>query len=1089
MDVYCWGSNSDYQLGLGGVEEMKIKQPTLNDFLANIMNVHSIILKSICCGSKHSMFLFDDGSVYTCGSNEYGQLGRDGPSSKPFIVSGFIEPFLKEKNGKPPFIKQIAASKYGSFALTYNGCIFQWGSLDTYRSGENHHQQIPTLLCGHSQWNENNAQTTTTTSNDKEKNGMMTKDIMISISHLSAGDAHLICLSDNGKLYGMGSNSHGQLGTGDTKNREICTPIESLSLLPIEMIACGARHSMILTTSGKVFAFGSNQHGQLGIGNCEDKIWPIKVKSLEKEIIIKIECGATHSMALNRNGELFTFGYGADGILGHGNTHSSQLPQMIKNKYEIVDCVGGNLHSAFVAKRKNDIELYVVGSNENGQLGLGSDHTNPTRKEEKHPKVLFSNRREEFMRSESVIGFRQEKRLRSSKPGSFIWRIFSAFHQSFLVMTKQYSLYNAIDELKVYVNLIDEKLIKKFVKSKEIDNFALIFSSVECINNSFLEKRIDRKPITKLNHGIDLQLAERLTFLLVDCDNDKLNELSAWLTKACNNISSSPPDLEALRIFLILPLFPVMSDGSRANILHQSFATTFSQLNENALRIIRYWYGMLEPIYYTKIISQFKNAIVYMLNARKPPARYPQSVVQKTLVKCLSLLKIIYEINQETKLVSYDTFYISELKDLINVPEDYGNWLNSIKMNENIFSFCQFSFVFDAAHKSLIIQGDAHIQMHNMIGQAIIRSPNYIEAEQAFLILYVSRENIVQDTITQLAKHPAENLKKPLHVAFRGEEAFDAGGVRKEFFLLLMQDLVDPKYGMFHCLEKNHCLWFIDVTFETSAMFELIGTTCGLAIYNSMIIHLPFPLALYKKLLKKSIILKDIKDLSTTLYSSFNHILNYDNKNDDFVDVLNLTYEVVRERFGAIETISLIDGKGSTTNSQRDVKYEDRQEYIDLYIDYLFNKSVKENYEAFERGFKRVCSADHILNLFQPNELMSLVVGNENFDWKLFEKCCEYDGGYTEQSTTIIHFWNVFRSLTLAEKKNFLLFLTGSDRLPIYGMKNYKIKIMKTGTSDDHLPVAHTCVNQLDLPDYETEEKLKNKLLTAISYHQGFALV
>ncbi len=113
------------------------------------------------------------------------------------------------------------------------------------------------------------------------------------------------------------------------------------------------------------------------------------------------------------------------------------------------------------------------------------------------------------------------------------------------------------------------------------------------------------------------------------------------------------------------------------------------------------------------------------------------------------------------------------------------------------------------------------------------------------------RDYIVQDTLNQLSKQKRDDLKKPLKVMFVNEDAYDAGGVRKEFFLLLLREILDPKYGMFAYYDETHTIWFNDQTFEEHDMYHLIGQICGLAIYNSIIIDLPFPLALYKKLLKE----------------------------------------------------------------------------------------------------------------------------------------------------------------------------------------------------------------------------------------------
>lgn len=70
-----------------------------------------------------------------------------------------------------------------------------------------------------------------------------------------------------------------------------------------------------------------------------------------------------------------------------------------------------------------------------------------------------------------------------------------------------------------------------------------------------------------------------------------------------------------------------------------------------------------------------------------------------------------------------------------------------------------------------------------------------------------------------------------------------------------------------------------------------------------------------------------------------------------------------------------------------------------------------------------------------------------------------------------------------------LVFLTGSDRIPILGMKSLALVIQPTGGGEDYFPVAHTCFNLLDLPKYTNKETLKEKLLHAIEHIQGFNLV
>lgn len=282
-----------------------------------------------------------------------------------------------------------------------------------------------------------------------------------------------------------------------------------------------------------------------------------------------------------------------------------------------------------------------------------------------------------------------------------------------------------------------------------------------------------------------------------------------------------------------------------------------------------------------------------------------------------------------------------------------------------------------------------------------------------YIVLNVTRENLVQDSLRELQRYSQSDLKKPLKIKFQGEEAEDAGGVRKEFFMLLLKDLIDPKYGMFKEFEDSRVMWFADVTFETENMYFLIGVLCGMAIYNFTIINLPFPLALYKKLLGKPVDLSDLREMSPTEANSMQALLDYEG--DDFKEVFDLSFEISRDIYGESETKPLkpngssisvtlenrcVLQMNSWTRSYTYTAYAFRREFVDLYVDFIFNKSVELHYRAFHEGFMKVCSG-RVLQIFQPEELMAVVVGNEEYDWQALEDNCDYKEGYMSGDETV----------------------------------------------------------------------------------------
>ncbi|CAF4423535.1 unnamed protein product [Rotaria socialis] len=443
------------------------------------------------------------------------------------------------------------------------------------------------------------------------------------------------------------------------------------------------------------------------------------------------------------------------------------------------------------------------------------------------------------------------------------------------------------------------------------------------------------------------------------------------------------------------------------------------------------------------------------------------------------------------ELVRHDAFYMKELNDMIDIKRDYDFWQarRYLVVEKKIVSFCDYPFLFDLKAKILLLQYHGQLEMQEAIRNAFMHNFQTmmgarVETVNPLLMLHVHRNTIVQDTIAQLDKYKDDDFKKPLQVYFHNEEGLDAGGIRKEFFLLLTKEILNPKYGMFTVYEETNTIWFSDYyDEEEEAMYKLIGTLCALAVYNITIIDLPFPLALYKKLLNKTKIdLEDMKSVSPTVYQSLRSLLNY--KEDDLETALCYAFDIEREIYGERRRTELKPGGSSIMVNQKN-----KHEFVELYIDYIFNKSCEKQYQAFSAGFRRVINSKP-LELFYPDELMAFVIGNTNYDWNEFQKKTEYKGEYHANHPVIQWFWQVFHKLGENEKKKFLLFLTGSDRVPVFGWsQTLPMTIQRSHTDDAHLPVSHTCFNILDMPLYSSKEILKAKLLEAIQHNQGFNLV
>lgn len=141
---------------------------------------------------------------------------------------------------------------------------------------------------------------------------------------VSAGGAHTLSLSDDGTVMTMGENDRGQLGHSSDQHF-IPVPLEIGLPDEISSISAGEKHSLAVSTSGEVWAWGSNDCGQLGTGiHPQDRtdpgrhVEPRVVSSLRGVKIVQVEAGATHSLALSAEGHVYSWGSSAFGALGHG---------------------------------------------------------------------------------------------------------------------------------------------------------------------------------------------------------------------------------------------------------------------------------------------------------------------------------------------------------------------------------------------------------------------------------------------------------------------------------------------------------------------------------------------------------------------------------------------------------------------------------------------------------------------------------------------------------------------------------------------------------------------------------------------------
>ena len=189
---------------------------------------------------------------------------------------------------------------------------------------------------------------------------------------IAAGAYHNLALASDGSLFAWGMNQHGQLGTGDRETRPSPTLVEAVGALAgkrIMAIAAGSYHSLALCSDGSVVAWGYNDEGQLGDGSTQTPILPVAVDLGGKQIT-HMAAGQYHSLALATDGTLRAWGWNGRGQLGDGSTTDQHRPVTISLPgglagKPIAALLGGGMHSLL---RFADGTLAGWGDNSRGQL-------------------------------------------------------------------------------------------------------------------------------------------------------------------------------------------------------------------------------------------------------------------------------------------------------------------------------------------------------------------------------------------------------------------------------------------------------------------------------------------------------------------------------------------------------------------------------------------------------------------------------------------------------------------------------------------------------------------------------------------------
>jgi HECT-domain (ubiquitin-transferase)/Domain of Unknown Function (DUF913)/Ubiquitin binding region len=356
--------------------------------------------------------------------------------------------------------------------------------------------------------------------------------------------------------------------------------------------------------------------------------------------------------------------------------------------------------------------------------------------------------------------------------------------------------------------------------------------------------------------------------------------------------------------------------------------------------------------------------------------------------------------------------------------------------------------------------------------------------------LQVRRAEVFMDSYHQLKIRTPLEMHGKLRVQFVGEDGVDAGGLTREWYELLAREMFNPNYALFIPSANGvsfqpNCMSSINV--EHLEFFKFIGRIIGKALCDGYALDVYFTRSFYKHILGQEVTYHDMEDLDPDFYKNLKSLMDI-NLNESELHEYYFAYE--EEEFGILQLKEL-----ETGGMEKRVTEENKMEYIKLLCHMKMTQNITAQTSSFLEGFHDLVPKP-MISIFDSKELELLISGLPEVDLEDLKNNTEYHN-YTKDSAVILWLWEVLYEFSHEERAEFLQFVTGSSKVPLEGFKALpgmsgvqKFQIHKSFTGPDRLPTAHTCMNQLDLPEYPSKDILRQRLkLATTEGKEGFGFM
>lgn len=1108
-ELFTCGQNDQGQVS-DDVSVEEIGKPRILESLSN----HRIV--SAACGLYHTCVVTASGCAVSFGGNENGQLGHS--AEKIAKVGPKVVNFILPPRRVPLVICKVACGDLFSLFLTTSGEVYGCGSSAFLGNPIRGNHLIVAQA---------------------ERIEALVGSNIVSIA---AGSSHALALTRAGDLYAWGSNRHRELGFETSLNRDgECheqipkSVLNSKDMSQAIGISAGYSHSVMWTSRGLLFGAGNNKYGQLGI------LLPRASNFTLIELpnfCTMAACGSNHTVVLCTDQPPLATVVPAVGMPLAGES-LIRVPSLTSS----VSSSSMSIDDAIMSRGLNGTKVYGFGANSMNQVKPSLDSTTMYRL----PVELSPDLAQSWAVSEVLyVGaggdhsfviastFSMAEANSSSADGHLLRKQFSSLVSKAVLPMTANQLQSLIDK----AHGDSEKMLPLCLST-----VTEIFSSPSLLAASFSVPNQSRDAIDV--QGLEefyvslLRLHSSALPRLLGAIQQAVTEMESALHSA-NRLNEA-----SVRVFAILWQAPLMGEFVLTTDILLRLARLVYRHRRSFRRYMLLHGSQQYPdhIFVTRLIRPILNHLEAHVTANQDlfTSRFQNSLAQNSseldnvslLCKVLHVLymstnqptsssistaELIYNEISKSELRSatglslslppeaFHSAALSRLSDAALVM-DFIHWRDISHRRKNgtltvpipdeenedayplvsssYFYICSFPYLLtvDAKRRVILAEALLHQQaaQRQAVTQGILLHGGIV---MPWFVISIERAHLLQQTLIHIQNATPLDIKKPLKVVFIGEEGIDEGGVKKEFFQLLIVQLFDLSYGMFVPNATGRHLWINSGNVWSENEYRLVGSILALAVYNNVILDTHLPPIFYKKLLQQlPTSLEDLQGLDPELYKGLKMLLEFPQPElveDTFCRTFSVEYEV----FDSKVIHDLIpDGRNIP------VRGDNREMFVEKYVHWLLEESVQAQFQSLREGFSLVIPPEQLL-LLSPGDLELLIAGMPHLDFRELESNTEYigDSTWTAENPTVTWFWQILHSFSLDDKQRFLKFVTGSHKAPVGGLKVLGLKIQRAGPDSNSLPTAHTCFNTLLLPEYSNAEKLRDRLSTAINECEGFGL-